>query len=46
MIVKLEPYEIEMASQVANKRYVENIKMKELEKSKINLEDHFQKLTN
>ena len=28
MIVKLEPYEIEMASQVANKRYVENIKMK------------------
>lgn len=28
MIIKLEPYEIEMASQVANKRYVENIKMK------------------
>ena len=28
MIVKLEPYEIEMATQVANKRYVENIKMK------------------
>ena len=27
-------------------RIVENIKMKELEKSKINLEDHFQKLTN
>ena len=28
MIVQLEPYEIEMASQVANKRYIENIKMK------------------
>jgi ABC-2 type transport system ATP-binding protein len=27
-------------------KIVENIKMKELEKSKINLEDHFQKLTN
>ena len=27
-------------------KIIENIKMKELEKSKINLEDHFQKLTN
>ena len=28
MILQLEPYEIEMASQVAYKRYIENIKMK------------------
>ena len=31
---------------INNGKIVENIKMKELEKSKINLEDHFQKLTN
>jgi len=31
---------------INNGKIVENIKMKELEISKINLEDHFQKLTN
>ena len=37
---------IELEEQIKEHKIVENIKMKELEKSKINLEDHFQKLTN
>ena len=37
---------IELEEQIKEHKIVENIKMMELEKSKINLEDHFQKLTN